>query len=742
MKITTRFAAAAALFAALMLSQGNKAEGQAIVLPGPWPPMPPAERPDTPLRVDTKSVNIEINDRAARTTSVHSISNSSGRELEATFLFPVPAGAAVTGWSLEIDGAMVPGKLLNRDEARKIYQDIVRRQKDPALLEFAERDMFKASVYPVPPRGQRIVSLSYDSVIDANGDSYRYVYPLPASSSQSPSSVRVKINSSKPIKNIYSPSHPISIHRDGELSAEVGFEVSSASPRSDFSLFYSVSEDDIGMTLLTHRDASDGGFFMLMASPRVDFPADDITPSDIMFVIDRTGSMRGEKMDQAREALKFCLRGLRPSDRFNVILFNERAEPLFDGLQKAESSRVDHALNVADSIMALGGTDIDSALKSAFSMKYDPDRPAYVIFLTDGLPTVGATDIATILRNAAARAPKNIRLFVFGVGFDVNTLLLDKLAAENRGTAEYVRPEEDIEVKVSALYRMISAPALTDIRLDFGSMNASDVLPAALPDIFLGSHLLVTGRFTGDPGPVRLTGMAAGAKKEFVLRQPEKIGNNPFIAQIWAARRIGLLIEEIRRGGGDYKRELVTEVAYLSKKYGIITEYTSYLVEEPNMRLSAAPAARFREQMLTETRTQEAADAVSGAWGVNQSKNAGELARSAAPVSAKQTYRDRNDNIVNITNVRSVQGRAFYLDAGTWNDSRYTENIRNIANIKPYSEAQFAIIREIPELREYFAIGENMNIVLGDTALRVSPDGYETITADQLKALLARRDML
>jgi Ca-activated chloride channel family protein len=632
--------------------------------------------------------------------------------------------------------------LLNRDEARKIYEEIVRRQKDPSLLEFVERDMFKASVYPVPAQGNRLVSLSYDSVLEATGDSYKYVYPLPAASAQAPSVVNVRIKSSRPIKNIYSPSHPISVHRDGELSASVGFEVSGSAPRSDFSLFYSVSEDSIGMNLLTHKDTADGGFFMLMASPRVDFPEDDIAPSDIAFVIDRTGSMRGEKIEQAREALKFCLRGLRPSDRFNVILFNERAEPLFDSLQTAEPSRVDRALSVADSIMALGGTNIDAALESAFSLKFDPDRPAYVIFLTDGLPTVGVTDVASILRNAASRAPKNIRLFVFGVGFDVNTLLLDKLAAENRGAAEYVRPEEDIEVKVSALYRMISAPALTDVRLDFGKMNVSDVLPAALPDIFLGSHLMVAGRFTGVPGPVRLTGMASGVKKEFLLNAPSTVGNNPFIPQLWAARRIGSLIEEIRRGGGD-KRELITEVVFLSKKYGIITEYTSYLVEEPSIRLSSEPSGGYREMMLAESKTTEAADAVSGAWGVNQSITASNLARAAAPVpAAEQGFRDKNDNVVNITNVRSVNGRAFYLDAGTWNDSRYNNNFSDIAHIKPYSEAQFAILKEIPELSQYFALGENVTIVIGDMALRVAPDGGETISDKQLQAIIARRDKL
>ncbi|MBI1917724.1 MAG: VWA domain-containing protein, partial [Planctomycetes bacterium] len=304
-----------------------------------------------------------------------------------------------------------------------------------------------------------------------------------------------------------------------------------------------------------------------------------------ILVLDTSGSMAGEKMEQARKALKSCLNNLAEKDRFGLINFATVVNKYKDGLTEAGKDQVAQAKKWVDELEATGGTAIYDALEAALEFRpKDESRTFTIVFFTDGLPTVGEGDKTSpeaILKNTIAKNTANTRIFTFGVGDDVNATLLDQLAYKTRARPTYVRPAEDIEIKVSGMYTKISHPVLTNLKLaNTGDVQIKEVYPPQLPDLFHGSQLVVLGRYTGKgPAAIKLTGTVGKEKKELVyeLTFPEKTSDGKeFVEHLWARRKVGYLLDQIRATGEN--KELVSEVVALAKKYGITTPYTSYLV--------------------------------------------------------------------------------------------------------------------------------------------------------------------
>jgi len=725
-------------FALVWTCQFAGADG--IIIPGPWPPRPEPE-PEPMFSVKYHRVEVDIDNQTAQTRIDQVFKSQSDREMEATYIFPIPGEAAISEFSMYVDGKKTPGKILDSDEARSIYEDIVRKRRDPALLEYAGRDMFRARVFPVPPHGEKRIELTYNEINAARGNTYYYRYPLDTERFSSKPietvSVHVRIKTDSPLKNIYSPSHDISVRKTGDNEAEVSYEETGARPAEDFELYYSVSRDDVGITLLTHKPAGEDGYFLLLASPKYDIGTADVQPKDVSFVFDRTGSMSGEKIEQAREALKFCLRSLNERDRFNVTAFNEAPDTLFkeSNLVKAEADNVEKAVEFTDGLDAVGGTNIDLALEKTLPGLEGAGRPSYLLFLTDGLPTVGITDIETILENAAGHAPETARLFVFGVGYDVNTHLLDRLSKNNNGQSVYVRPGEDIEVKVSDFFRMISNPVLTDVTVDTGSMDAYDMVPAELPDIFKGSRIVIAGRFRNPvESTVKITGKVGDEQKTFSIQyNPSEAGTHPFIATLWASRRIGLLLDEIRLHGEN--KELVDEIVRLSKRYGIVTEYTSFLVEEP----TAFHAEESDLMEMASDNLVRARKAESGKWAVDQAAGNMQLQSvSQAARSSAGKYQDKEGNIREVTNIRNYLDRAFFRDGEVWKDTLYREDRMKVIRIKPFSEAQFELINRSPRLGQMFAQSEQVIIAVSpELAVMVTGDGQEKLDDKTIERIIS-----
>lgn len=547
----------------------------------------PVERKLPPLAMVNHHVTIAIEEQVAITRIEQTFRNHSDRMLEATYIFPVPKGASVRGFTMWVDGKEVKGELVEADKARQIYTDIVRRTLDPGLLEYMGNNLLKLRVFPVPPRGDQKISISYTSINPKENGLVEYVYPLKtdekAVTTLEKFTIRVDLKSQHPIQNIYSPSHGITVQRPNDKQAIVGFEKDQAHLDRDFQLFYSAGGKDVGLTALTHRPAAgNNGYFMLLVSPRAELVKERTVPRDMVFVLDTSGSMRGKRMAQAQNALKYCLNQLTSQDRFVCLNFATTVNKHTDNLQSATKDNIEAARKWVDTLEATGGTAINDALAAALALRNsDPGRTFTIIFFTDGRPTIGETNETQILKNVAAKNTGNTRIFTFGVGDDVNASMLDQLAESTRATCTYVREAEDIEAKVSGLYTKISNPVLTNLKLAVTSgISLTEVYPPQLPDLFHGTQLVVFGRYTGHGHTaVKLTGAVGMEAKEFVYETtfPDRTAEDKsFVEDLWARRKVGYMLDQIRINGE--KKELVDEVVTLAKRYGITTPYTSYLV--------------------------------------------------------------------------------------------------------------------------------------------------------------------
>ncbi len=548
----------------------------------------PEEKLLPPLAMVNHKVTIDIDDQVALTRVEQTFRNHTDRQLEATYVFPVPRGASVDKFTMWVDGKETKGELVEAKKARDIYTSIVRRTQDPGLLEYMGTDLLRLRVFPIPPRGDQKVAVRFTAVAPKDGKLIEYIYPLKtdgkAVQTLEKFSIDATVKSQHGVLSVYSPSHAVTLKRVNDREVQVGFDKEQGALDRDFQMFYSTGKDDIGLTSLVHRPlAGDKGFFTLLITPRMSLGEKNKLPQDLVFVMDTSGSMRlGGKIEQARKALKYCLGQLGPKDRFGLVSFATTVNPYEEKLLDASQEQVNKARKWVDELEATGGTAIQAALEAALKLRpRDTDRPFTVVFFTDGQPTIGETDSDKIFKNVVARNTSNTRIFTFGVGDDVNAALLDRLAENTRALSAYVRPEEHIEHKVSSLYDKMSHPILTNLKLaTTGDIRLSEVYPVELPDLFHGGQLVVMGRYTGKgASAVKLTGKVGKETREFVyeLTFPEKTEDGrEFVEQLWARRKVGYLLDQIRINGE--KKELVDEVVSLAKKYGITTPYTSYLI--------------------------------------------------------------------------------------------------------------------------------------------------------------------
>ena len=541
-----------------------------------------------PLAIESHRVNVTIDNQVATTRVEQVFVNHTNRDLEARYVFPLPKGAAIRDFSMMIGGKRVSGELVEKKRARQIYQQIVSRMRDPGLLEYIGNDLFRVNVYPVPRNGRQKIELSYTQLLTQDAGLTSYVYPLrtgeKASQTLKDFSVGVQIESNVAIKSIYSPSHEMEITKKGDYRAVAGFELNRARLDRDFELFYTVSDKDFGLNLLTYRpDAKQDGYFMLLVSPKSRIRDADVIRRDVSFVFDTSGSMSGVKIEQAKRALRHCIGRLNSGDRFNVIRFSTDVESYSPTMVEATDENRSAVNGFIDGLTARGGTNIDQALARALEHETDVDRPHVVIFLTDGLPTIGVTDKDEIVKHVMARRRPSLRIFAFGVGRDVNTHLLDAISGQSGGVTEYVRDREDIEVKVSRFYDKASHPVLTNLTLEIEKVGVSRMYPRRLPDLYHGSQLVVLGRYTGTGHvSLALSGQVNKDAERFVYETtfPRRADDHAFIESLWANRKVGYLLDAIRQSGE--QKELVDEIIALSKQYGIQTPYTSYLVIEEN----------------------------------------------------------------------------------------------------------------------------------------------------------------
>jgi Ca-activated chloride channel family protein len=568
------------LLGVLVLAVGSQARAAGLLVPDD------VKLP--PLAMVHHKVTVAIEDQVAVTTVEQAFRNHTDRNLEATYLFPIPKGASVNKFTMWVDGKETAGELLDAKKAHQVYTDIVRRTQDPGLLEYLGNNLMRLRVFPVPPKKDQKVKISFTSVAPMEQGVVEYVYPLKTDGKGTRTleefSVKLTIKSQHPIQNPYSPTHAIDVKRFGDREVAVEFEKNQALLDKDFQLFYGLGNQEIGLTPLAYRPVtSEDGYFMLLISPQTESMKATRVPRDLVLVLDTSGSMSDLKMAQARKALKVLLGQLGPNDRFGLISFASSVRKFEDHLVAGDADRLEKAQKWVDDLRAGGGTAIMPALDAALDLRTkDPARSFTIAFFTDGIPTLDERNPDKIVKNVLARAEKteNTRIFAFGVGDDVNAAMLDQLADATRAVSTYVRPAEDIEAKAAALNAKISHPVMTNVKLTSTNVKLHEIYPPRLPDLFHGGQLVVIGRYTGQgAAAIKLTGLVGQEERELVYEltfPPKTNDGKEFVEHLWARRKVGYLLDQIRVSGES--KEVVEEVTALAKKYGIATPYTSYLV--------------------------------------------------------------------------------------------------------------------------------------------------------------------
>lgn len=734
--------------AALLSSFSVNAQGVIVPIICDIRPCRPIPRPmpqPLPNALPVKSIelNTKINGQVATTHVEQIFRNDTPYTLEGTYFFPIPETASVVEFAIWENGKKLVGEVRSREEARRIYDEIVRRQRDPGLLEYAGKDLFQASIFPIPPNSDKKLELTYTEVLKAESGTVAYRYPLGTGRNLWQRPVRPMIEDSRDLmpkqqfgtvsgtveivgrealRNIYSPTHNIDVKRKGETTANVSFETKNND--SDFQLFYGLSNNDFGMSLVTYREPGKDGYFLLMLSPKDNVSEKELVNKDIVFVLDTSGSMADEgKMEKARKALLFGIRTLRDGDRFNVVNFAGEEHLMERGLINANSEGKKRGEEFVGKLTPTGGTNINDSLIASLKLFDKGDRPKMLVFMTDGLPTVGETNVEKIITNLKNAKNVDVRIFPFGFGYDVNTTLLDRIGSENSGISDYVQPKEDLEIKVSNFFSRVSSPVLADLDLDFGPVITEYTYPKKLTDLFRGMQMTIIGRYknTGDLKNItlRLTGKAGKESRAFNysdLDFPVRNEDNNFLPRLWASRRVGWLLEQIRANGET--KETREEVIELGTRYGLVTPYTSYLATDGSM------ANVRRDAVDTFSRNAPAAKAMrekSGAGAVQLSVQQNAMQSNASVAAAEDKDEESRVVLRNTTFNQFVANKNFVSQERVWVDSEYSvaANLPEVS-IKFASDEYFRLLTAETGLAPYLSLGDQVVVVWKGKVYRIT----------------------
>lgn len=646
------------------------------------------------VKITSVEANVKIVEQVATTILDISLENTGYSRQEAELIVPVPDGAVVRGFTFQGSAKEPIAQVLKKEEARRIYDRIVAKVRDPALLEFIGYNLVRSSVFPVESRGTQKVRLTYEHILPADGERIDYVLPRSESLDYTvPWNVAVTIKSKTPVSTVYSPSHKIETTRSGQKVVSARIAAGARTEPGPFRLSYLLEADGVTASLLAYPDPKvGGGYFLLLAGLPTKAPKGPSTGMimrEVTLVLDRSGSMNGEKLEQVREAALQVLAGLEDGEAFNIIVYHSHIDQ-FAGESVLKTDKTMKAARAyLAGIKSRGGTNIHDALLEAMRQKPRKGVLPIVLFLTDGLPTVGQTSEIAI-RNVAIKAnPYEKRIFTFGVGVDVNTPLLEKIASSTRATATFVLPKEDVEVKVAQVFKRLAGPVLAEPEIAVITRKGKaargrvrDLIPAKLPDLFEDDQLVLLGQYIGEkPLTFKLSGNYLGKQRTFRFNftLDKATTRNAFVPRLWASRQIAVLIDAIRQLGADTEmvvanasaptdpriKELVDEIVRLSTEFGILTEYTAFLARD------GTDLTRFRENADTAgwNLYNRGMQVRSGVGAVNQGINM-QWQMGQVYLNNKNEYFDENLNRVQISTVQQINDRAFYKRGNQWIDSQ------------------------------------------------------------------------
>lgn len=555
-------------------------------------------------------VEAEISGFLSRVKVTQEFENNFSEKIEAIYVFPLPRNAAVDDMTMRIGERVIRGKVMKREEARDVYEAARSNGQIASLLDQERPNIFTQSVANILPGEKVIIEISYVETLKYEDGSYEFVFPMvvgpryiPGKASGGPASdtdkvpdgskitppivkdrvghdisIEVKLDAGLLVESVTSKSHQIESLMLSASRYSVRLQNEKTIPNKDFILRYDVAGKKIEDSVLTHRTAK-GGYFTLILQPPDNVRPQDVTPKEIVFVLDTSGSMSGFPIEKAKESMKLALEGLNPQDTFNLITFAGDTAVLFERPVPATPENLRKAQAFLESRRGGGGTEMMKAIRAALDPSDSQEHIRVVCFMTDG---VVGNDLEII---GEVKKHPNARVFSFGIGGSVNRFLLDKMAEEGRGEVEYVALGDDGSAAAKRFHERVRSPLLTDISLDFGPLNVADVYPKRTNDLFSAKPVIVHGRFTQPgSGVIKLKGRSFGREvvREIAVNFPESDPNHDVLATLWARTRIDDLMSQDYAGlqSGTAKPEIRESITNLGLEYRLMTQFTSYVAVE------------------------------------------------------------------------------------------------------------------------------------------------------------------
>jgi Ca-activated chloride channel family protein len=676
------------------------------------------------IRFSTSTVTVE-NDTAK--VEVEEVIDGPEKATPAVCLIPLPDGVNPTsirvswGKTGAAPKALGDATFLDSAKAQAMYETIARGGLTK-IMAFTGRPAILVPTVELGGKGK--MSIAFGMKVKSTQGMHTLTCPMPAAGYAAGPVERVTVNihlaNKHPLRSIFSPTHPTTVNRKSPTEATASVKADRWTGMDDFRLYWAADTDALGLRVLAHRATDkEDGYFMLLGNP-AGAAAERAVLKDVIFVLDTSGSMRGEKIEQARAALDYCIGHLDRTDRFNIVTFGTDVKMFKDDLVDATPDSLKAAQAFIEDVVAHGQTNISGALEKALAGKPAAGRERIMIFVTDGAPTVGERSPDKIVEQVK-KQNVGTRIFVMGVGNDVNAHLLDQLAEVTDGASEYFAPREELDAKVAALYDRLSHPVLSGVTVSFGESGAKSVLPSKVPVLFKGSEIMMVGRYKhGGKHTFTIAGTLAGQPVKYTCAAdlPEGAGevSSEFLAPLWAARQIGYLLQEIRLRGAN--KELVEEVVRLSKQYGIVTEYTEFIaMAGPNAKGGDIVAEAGKR--LAMARREQA-----GQWAVNQAVNDKQLQMRAVAGAAANTYRDRRGKETTFANINLIGQRAFYLQDGQWVDAEEAGK-RKTRVVKILSPEYFELLKKDSTFAKAQQLGWALSINVGGERIVVEKEGKQ-----------------
>jgi Ca-activated chloride channel homolog len=559
--------------------------------PGMLSRLEPDGSPGAACPLEHTAVEARVQGPVARVKVRQIFRNPTSDPLEAIYTFPLAASGAVDRMTIKIGDRTVVGKIKRKEEARAIYEAARRSGQLAGLLDQDRPNVFVQSVANIPPNAKVEVEIQYVEALSYEAGRYQFVFPMVVGPRYNPKhnpnafknpvfakqgtraghdiSFNLHLDAGLPVELIDSSTHEITIDKSRPATPVVSLRNQKEIPNKDLILRWDVAGRKINDALLAHRGPDGNGFFTFLLAPPEQPAVEDITPKEIVFVIDTSGSMHGFPLDKAKEAMMAALDGLHPRDTFNMISFAGDTHLLFPKPVPGTRENIEDAKRFLTGRRSGGGTEMMKAIRAALDPSGSSEHVRIVCFMTDGYVGNENEIIAEVKKHP------NARVFSFGIGSSVNRHLLDQMALQGRGEVEYVNLSDDGSAAARKFHRRVQTPLLTDIRLEFAGLGAAEIFPAQVPDLFDAKPIVVSGRYDAAArGSVKITGKIGGRHWERTVPvQLPASADRDGIRSLWARTKVAGLSAE----GEQLHKERITE---LGLEFSLMTSFTSFIAVE------------------------------------------------------------------------------------------------------------------------------------------------------------------